>query len=197
MNLGNTICCKQSLLSWSFHSHVQLLLQNTFLNEIFASRALHLRLQLSGFIEWLNLEIQIQCITFRCYPEDFGILIGRPEGKWRNLSHLLRKHSPKVAEQVCDKERTNTLDYCHLHFPILSCPLSFALSLNFLLLMCQTVFIILHEALIQCQDLLLLPACWPVLPTGKSRISNSPMSESCWEKRVQTPGKPLEPHCLL
>lgn len=102
-----------------------------FLSEIFASQALHLRLRLNGFIKCLNLEIQMQCVTFRCYPEDFGILIGRPEGEWRNLSHLLRKHLPKVAEQVCGSKRTSTLDYFGLDFPSLSCPLSFAFTFSF------------------------------------------------------------------
>lgn len=102
-----------------------------FLSEVFATQALHLRLQLNGFIKWLNFEIQAQWVTFRCYPEDFGVLIRMPQGKWRYSSHL-----PMVTEQVCG--RKSSLDYFDLGFPSLSCPLSFALFLHFVLLVGQT-----------------------------------------------------------
>lgn len=165
-----------------------------FLNEIFASQALHLRLQLNGFIKCLNLEIQIPCITFRCYPESFGILIQRLEGEWRSLSHFLRKHLLKVTEQVCgEKKKTNTPNYCGLYLPSPSCLLSIVLSLNFLLLKCQNGFIIFYGTLIQHQDLLLLPACWPLLPTEKPRISNNLVAspaERCVDPR-KAPQVPL------
>lgn len=89
-----------------------------FLNEIFASQALPLRLHLNRFIKWLNLEIQARSVTFRCYPEDFGLLIRRSGGKWRNLSYLLRKHLSKVREQVFCRKRISTLDCFGLDFPL-------------------------------------------------------------------------------
>lgn len=92
--------------------------------------------ELNGFIKWLNFEIQTQWVTFRCYLEDFGILIRRPEGKWRNSSCFLKKHLPMVTEQVCGTK--GSLDYFGLGFPSLSCPLSFALLLHFVLLVWQT-----------------------------------------------------------